>query len=361
MKICVLTYNLDAESGGGGRYGAELVEGLIQRGHQVVVLQEKPYPGGHTVLGRGFGVIASAIRSYAYIRECDIVHALDVYPFGIIAWLATRVARKPYIITAQGSYAIAPLHNWKTRALARATYRAAQVVIAISGYTAQRVREDVPFVRMVTVPHGINVAKYPPAPIRAGMVRRLISVGGLKSRKGYDVALRAFAVLRRSIPELRYTIVGDQNDASYTRSLHELCRALGIERHVDFCRNISDAELLRLYAQSDIFLLPSVNDGDHFEGFGLVFLEAAIMGLPVIGTTGNGISDAVSDGGNGILVPQHDASAVAAAVERIYSDEQLWRVMSSKSRAWAEQHALSDVISSYIELYQAALRECNRV
>ncbi len=72
-------------------------------------------------------------------------------------------------------------------------------------------------------------------------------------------------------------------------------------KDIEFLTGVSDEELSCLYQSTRVFILTSVNQGRQIEGSGLVFLEAAAAGLPVIGTTGNGIEDAVKEGYNGIL------------------------------------------------------------
>jgi glycosyltransferase involved in cell wall biosynthesis len=110
--------------------------------------------------------------------------------------------------------------------------------------------------------------------------------------------------------------------------------------------------LREYYLSSSLFLLPSVNEGDHVEGFGLVFLEAAAAGLPVVGTLNNGIADAVSNGYNGILVPQENPEATAKAICEILKDENRWQVMSSAGISWAGQNDLQKSVEKYVHLYQ---------
>ena len=75
---------------------------------------------------------------------------------------------------------------------------------------------------------------------------------------------------------------------------------------IEFFNRLSDEALSDLYRRAKLFILTSINEDHHFEGFGLVFLEAAAAALPVIGTFGNGIEDAVKDCYNGFLVPQNN-------------------------------------------------------
>jgi len=88
-----------------------------------------------------------------------------------------------------------------------------------------------------------------------------------------------------------------------------------------------------------------------FEGFGLVFLEAAAAALPVIGTLGNGIEDAVKNNYNGILAPQNDIEKTAKAITDIIKNENLTKEMSLNSVAWAEDHDWGKVVLKYLKAY----------
>lgn len=296
-------------------------------------------------------MVLSALRVIPIIYSCDVVHALDVNPFGLIAWMATRIIRRPLIISGIGSYTVAALHNASTSWLARRACHDAHTIVPISAYTAARIRVFAPHAHIEVVPPGVRPVE---GAARLSMPLRIISVGALKERKGYHVALEAFALARQRIPELTYVIVGDQRDRVYVRRIHNIITTLGISESVTLRQHIRDDALNDEYQRAGLFLLPSVNVDDHFEGFGLVFLEAAAMGLPVIGTTGNGIADAVGDE-NGILVSQGDIRATADEICNVLGVEECWRRMSNASVAWAREHSIDAMIDAYERVYHSAL------
>jgi phosphatidylinositol alpha-1,6-mannosyltransferase len=275
-----------------------------------------------------------------------------VYPYGIIAWIATRLVPRPLFISGIGTYSVAPLlRNW-TAWLARTACMSAYRVVAISRYTAQRMREVVPNARIDVVTPGLE--SVPAMQARQHVTHTILSVGALKKRKGYHIAIQAFAEAKKSIPTLTYTIVGDQRDTVYFETLRQLARQYSVESALIFRQHLSEEVLHAEYQNAGVFLLPSVNVGNHFEGFGLVFLEAAAQGLPVIGTTGNGIADAVGEG-NGILVEQNDVSSLARAIVAVLNDEQQYAAMSASSLAWAKQHPASHMVQAYEKIYAEAL------
>lgn len=356
MKICYLTSNIDPTNGG-GRYAADLIRGVKEAGHEVIILKEENDGfAGEMILRRGPGLLLSAIKARKYMKNCDIAHALDAYPYGIIALLANVFCRKKLVITAQGTYAVAPLYNLKTNLLARWAYNSAEGIVAISRYTKSELAKRIRNKDIEIINHGINLEKFQNKLM--GWNERenfILSVGALKHRKGYHVSIPAFALAKKEMPELKYKIVGSQKDTNYFTKLKNIVKKYNVESDVEFISGISDDELNTLYERAKTFILTSVNHIHDFEGFGLVFLEAAAAGLPVIGTLGSGIEDAVKDGYNGALVSQGDIEKSSSAIIAIMSDEDKWQNLSENSRTWALDHDSKIVGNKYLSLYKKIL------
>jgi len=350
MKICILTHDGNT-SAGWGRFSGQLIDGLRRRGHEVIVLTEQG--GAHPILRRGFGVFFSALRAIPYIRTCDAIHALDVYPFGIIAWLANIFFQKPLLLSAQGTYSVAPLYNFRYGLLARFICKGAGTIIAISNYSKSRMLQKVPDARIVVINHGIDL-KYWGNTLVSNREDAMITVGAVKKRKGYDYILDAFVRARESIKNLQWWIVGAPDDLQLVNELKKRARELGVEKDITWFENISDEQLRQLYGRARLFILLSQNQDYHFEGFGLVFLEAAASGLPVIGTFGNGIEDAVS-AQNGVLVAQNDSEAATQEIIHLLTHSELWQRRSDASLQWALAHDMQKVIDEYEKIYRKAL------
>lgn len=96
-------------------------------------------------------------------------------------------------------------------------------------------------------------------------------------------------------------------------------------KRVRFIHEADDAERNAWYAASDAFALPVRDEGDDVEGFGIVFLEAALAGLPSVAGRSGGAPEAVLDGETGLLVDSTDPQAIAGAVQRLRADPELRR------------------------------------
>lgn len=344
MKICYIGSSIDSKNGW-GRYASDLIYGIEASECKVSRV---------AVQGGARGFIDAVFRARKLIKECDIVHALDVYPYGVITYLAKVFSGKKFIISAQGTYAIEPLYMAKTAFLARLAYRSADVIIAISNFTKGELLKKTQLENINVINHGVNLEKF----YRERMPSLedfILSVGALKRRKGYHISIPAFALVKKYFPKLVYKVVGSQEDIIYFNELKNIAENYGVSKDVKFICGLSDNELVDLYRKAKLFLLTSVNIGHNFEGFGFVFLEAAAAGLPVVGTLGNGIEDAVRNGANGILAPQGDIRNTADALMKILGDKNRWQGMSRASYVWAKEHKLEDVIEKYLKVYEEIL------
>jgi glycosyltransferase involved in cell wall biosynthesis len=348
MKICFLINDMNPKAGW-GRYANDLISAVRGAGHEVVILKaEDDGFDGLPVLRGNLFLLSLKVRKY--LAHCDIIHALDGYPYGIIATLANLGLNKKLVITIQGTYSVAPLYNFVTGPMLKWAYKKADKIISISQYTKKEILEKIDLRDIEVINHGIDFEKFHKLS-EDSKEKFILGVGALKYRKGYHISIPAFAEAKKEFPDLKYKIVGSQKDAKYFDKLKDLVREYGIENDVEFLTGLSDESLSDLYRRAKIFVLTSVNENHHFEGFGLVFLEAAAAGLPVIGTLNNGIEDAVKDNYNGILVPQNDIEKTAKAIADIIKNENLRKKMSLNSIAWAKNHDWEKVVVKYIKAY----------
>jgi len=180
---------------------------------------------------------------------------------------------------------------------------------------------------------GINAASQNEnsMPAREG----IIAVGRLVRRKGFDVLCDAVALLKKNGLTPHVTIVGDGPDADW---LKQYVSERGLSGQVIFLAGLSDEQIRYELRRHRVFcLLPrSMGNGD-IEGFGIVFLEAAREGLPVVAGRSGGVPDAVSDGNNGFLVNPTDAGEVAGRLKELLTDDALWQRQSRESLTWCKE------------------------
>ncbi|MBI4433848.1 glycosyltransferase family 4 protein [Candidatus Uhrbacteria bacterium] len=250
----------------------------------------------------------------------------EALPIGTVALLHRYWTGIPYVIACHGlDLGIAQQHTRK-RLLLRFVLRGAALVLANSAFTATRAVQagaNPECIRIVHPPVGIT-----PNALRGRAMRDehhlqgrflVCSVGRLVPRKGFDVLIRAIALLQRdfalpSPPTL--VIVGDGPE----RAALEICaQREGVE--VRWIPDATDDVVAAWYAACDVFaLLPRALANGDAEGFGIVYLEAGAFGKPVIGTRSGGVPDAIADGVSGIMVAPDDPHAAAHALRILATD-----------------------------------------
>lgn len=219
---------------------------------------------------------------------------------------------------------LAPLHAAELIACERAALACCKAVIATSPATARLLMRDfdVPEARLHVAEPGTERA---PRAARGGEPVRLVAIGSLIPRKGYEFLLRALASLT-DLP-WRLTIVGGPRDEAYAAMLTRLSADLKLDDHIEFAGGTDDAGVAASYAQADIFVMPSL-----FEGYGMVLAEALARGLPIVATTGGAAAETVPDDA-ALKVPPGDEAALAAALRRLVPDRAMQDRLSDA--AWA--------------------------
>jgi D-inositol-3-phosphate glycosyltransferase len=167
---------------------------------------------------------------------------------------------------------------------------------------------------MTLVPSGVDTDRFRPdgpAEPRAGRPR-ILSVGRLVERKGFEDLIRAMAL----VPNAECVIVGGTGDQPYARRLRELARKCRVADRVRLAGSVPAADMPRWYRSADVLAATP-----WYEPFGLTPLEAMASGVPVVGSAVGGIIDTVVDGVTGDLVPARDPRALGFALRRLVTDE----------------------------------------
>ncbi len=305
---------------------------LAELGHEVEVVGPKsegqedadskaPYtirrfPGYHLGPLRFIPFAAHVIRAIRE-RKPDVLMAMNIGYGGILSLFHPTARRIPVIVMAYGLEFRKFRNNPVFSALYRHIYKRSVLVIAVSNYTRSELLElGAPAERVKMVyPGTFKPAQMhesaPPAP-RAG--KPVIGTcGRLIRRKGHDIVIRALPMVIATHPGIEYVIVGKGPEAD---NLRALAISLGVEKHVTFLGEVPADELPSFLKSLDVFVMPSRNDRmtGHVEGFGIVYLEAAVYGVPSIGTTTGGIPEAIVDGETGMLVPDESPAALGTVL-----------------------------------------------
>jgi glycosyltransferase involved in cell wall biosynthesis len=289
-----------------------------------------------------------------------LVHSLELFPTGWIGDILARRGRVPHVVTTFGTYGVI-WHRWRIPArLCAGILRRAACICPMSNGTAGKMKARFPEAfagaKVRVVLQGSDFASRIPREFAESRKFSsdpvVIAVGGIKPRKGYHVCLQAFGKLQRRFPSARFLLAGGGIGNSYHRELTELIRRDGI-RNVEFLGALTWEQLDPYYRAADMLAMTSRDEGDHFEGFVFVFLEAGAYGLPVIGTRSGGIPDAIVDGQTGFLLPPDDVEGVARAMIRLAENPGLSRTMGMAGRARAETLTWDRFAREQMDVYRS--------
>jgi glycosyltransferase involved in cell wall biosynthesis len=262
----------------------------------------------------------------------DIVHThlLHADLYGITA---ARRAHVPYVVSSRHNddrfrlrLPVRLLHRWlwrQTDAGIAISEAIRQFSITVEGAAPDRIH---------TIHYGLDPASIQAPPDTRDHLRAALdlpadapligSVCRLIEQKGLIYSLQGFAQIAGQFPTAHYVIAGD---GSLRAELEAAAQTLNLADRVHFLGWRSDP--YAIFAALDLLLAPSL-----WEGFGLVFLEAMALGVPILSTRVSAIPEVVIDGETGWLVPPRDPDAIAAALRKALSDPALLRARGDNGR-----------------------------
>jgi len=276
----------------------------------------------------------------------DVVHVNTPYYWaflrdGVALWMASWAGARTALHPRGGDF---PEFVNGTRGAWRrfveATLRRADVCIALTRPNERLLGEIAGESRVRNVPNFIELRDLGSVPDRAarrGRPVKILFVGWMLEAKGVRELLEA----ARSVPQARFTLIGAE-DPDFLASVAGELEALSdrVKRIPPRPRD----QVLSLYAEADVFVLPTWR-----EGFPNVVLEAMGSGLPIVATPVGAIPEAVRDGREGFLVPVRDAAALGAALRRLVEDRELRLSMGRRARRRAEEVFSIDAVTRQLE------------
>ncbi|MHB1334162.1 MAG: glycosyltransferase family 4 protein [Sulfuriferula sp.] len=259
----------------------------------------------------------------ALTHRFDAIHAGRALPEGLTAWAVARLTFHPVVIYAHGEELTTWGSGGKYQAM-RFALRHADRVIANSEFTRDElIKMDVNPARITLIYPGVDVARFRPGlacddlrqSVGVGAAGKLIlSVGRLSRRKGFDQVIKSLPALVNAGLNVQYALIGIGEDQDY---LLDLAREHDVEDRVHLIGHVSADDLPRWYNACDVFAMPNREINGDTEGFGMVFIEAAACGKPVIAGLAGGTGAAVLDGVTGLRVDGTQVGAVEKALSRL--------------------------------------------
>ncbi|MFE7740785.1 glycosyltransferase [Nocardia sp. NPDC057455] len=334
------------DAGGQNVHVAELSAALCRQGHEVTVYTRREgAEAPHTVTTeQGYRVIrvpagparplpkdrllphmgdfGAFLRAHWRQSRPDVVHA-HFWMSGLAALRAARPATLPVVQTFhalgvvkrrhQGANDTSPAHRVRLeRLIATQTDR---IIATCTDEVFELARMGIPRSRTSVIPCGVDLLQFTPdgpcAPKSAE--HRMVSVGRLVPRKGFDTAITALT----GLPDTELVLVGGPDDGEVAddpegRRLLALAEELGVRDRLHLLGQVPRARMAPLLRSADVVVCTP-----WYEPFGITPLEAMACGIPVVATAVGGLIDTVVDGGTGRLVPPRAPAELADAVREL--------------------------------------------
>jgi glycosyltransferase involved in cell wall biosynthesis len=271
---------------------------------------------------------ALSLRRFLLAQRPDVCHLLGLFPLlGPDLWMAVAGVPK-LVISTWGLDVIdfpAQKAKLKVQLVRKLLLKQASAVTATSQFLRQETAKytNKP---IKVIPYGVELERFRPGPRPLGR-ENIVCIGFAKAlapQYGPEVLIRSIPIVLSKVPQARFLFAGT---GPQLPALKKLALQLGIARKVDFVGQIPYAHLPAFLSRLNIFVMPSLT-----EAFGVVALEAAAMGLPVIATRIGGIPEVVIDQKTGLLVPPNDHQQLASAIIRLAVSPQLCHQLGQQGK-----------------------------
>jgi L-malate glycosyltransferase len=287
---------------------ADIIGTIVKNRKQIDVVVIEVYSGLSMVMAD----VASSLTKLFKLNLISVLHGGNLPQFA---------ARHP---------------NWTRRVLDNA-----DILIAPSPFLAEKMAAYDFKVRVV--PNVINIEEYD-FKLRRRIAPKLIWMRSFHPVYNPQMALRVLAVLRKTEPNATLTMAGV--DKGIESEIKALAAEMNLQNAVRFPGFLNMEEKASEFANADIYL-----NTNRVDNTPVSVIEACAFGLPVVATDVGGLAHIITNGKNGILVPDDDAEAMAAAVKRLLDNPDLTEKLSRDGRALAENYAWKSVQTKWEQLF----------
>ena len=291
-------------------------------------------------------VLALAIMKYQRKYDVPLVSTGHAYPDNITGqFKALKPVKKPVD---------AMLRTYMASFLKHSEYATMPTEMAIDDLVPQNRRRFK--VTVEPLSNGIDLKCFKKRKPKASVMAkyglkegkpRLINVGRVDPEKSIDNVIEAFAGAVKKVPEAELVIVGDGIAKS---DLVKMVKKMGLEENVKFTGRVMLPDLVDLYLSADAFVTAS-----ETETQGIVLIEGAACGLPLIAVDAGAVKELCQNHKNGILCEPGNTEQIARAMVKLLSDKELREKYGEASLEIAKKHDLRRTLNRFIEIYQTAI------
>ena len=305
--------------------------------------------------------------------EADVYEAHNVSGYGFPVALKKRNLVKPFVHVVHGPLLdeyeqalhsqqgfrgkLANMFMRRLAGLEKRTSQQATLIVAVSMYSADKIVKhyNVDASKIRVAPNGVDTEIFKPndsAQIRQqiglGEAPCLLFVGGLVPRKGLSYLVEAAKKVVKEKLNTQILIVGD---GPLRTKLISTIASAGLAGNFRFMGSLKDSELPKIYNCADVFVLPSVQEGQ-----GIVLLEAQASGVPVVAFDAGGVKEAMRDGETGLLIKPGDTDSFAEGLIKLLNNKASRVTLGQNGRKYVNTNYTWDVCTKkMLEVYREAL------
>ena len=363
LKILRVTSDLYPDVVGGiGLHAHEMYRLQVKSGHQVTIFTsvvngntKNENTEGYQIFRfkNTFKLLGNSIsiplvrRLFKERKNYDIIHAHSHLFFSTnVCALLRKFGSPPLVITNHGLISqTAPLWLQKIfiPTIAKWTFKAADGIICYTDSEKSKLVElGIKPEKIYVVHNGIDTDLFVPAENKE-ITSQILWIGRFTPGKGVDYLIDGFTLLVQEHPEVRLLMIGrGPQKEECSQKMHDL----GLSDKVTIRDFVPNSELPKIYQDSDVFVLPSIN-----EGIPRTILESMSSGVPVVCTELPQLVDIVT--GCGLLIPLRDSQAVSDAVSKILADQSLANTLGKNGREKMITHfSWEDTVKQTLLLYE---------
>ena len=407
MKIAIATPVFYPMINGVAMFSYNLASGLAARGHEVLVLTPSQNKYYHTDTVNGakvvylssvdvkvypdqihevpkkklfykYGLKASPLPARQVRRALetfrpDVVHVQGSDPIGVATVSFARKNRIPVVATEHNQPEVLtqslkipgitrkPVNNMLSSYFIKRQKKSDYVTMPTKMAIENLLGEQKLSIPIEAVSNGVDLTAFKPGRVDESIYKKynipddvkiVLYVGRVDPEKKVGTVMRAFAdfIYRCKsnnldrLSKTLFVIVGDGVDRS---RLQEEAKTIGVAENVRFLGRVTGPDLAELYKLGSVFVTAS-----EIETQGIVLIEAAASGLPLIAVDAGAVAEVCKNGENGYLIKPGDVASMTGAIYRILTDRELKKKLSSKSVEIASEHSLDKTIDKFLEIYQ---------
>ena len=374
MKLLLINNEFPPIGGGGSTVTKYAIRHLVGAGHEVTLitssfkgLPKREQIDGATIIRIPavrrykdfcatwelviFGVSALIYTFFYTLRhQVDFIQAYFAVPAGWVAWIIHALRGIPYAVYFGGSdIPGANPSRYKNlypilTPLLRAIWRGAEFRTVCSDELVRLGKQADPDSEFLMIPNGVEIERFRPIPRAANAKVKVLFIGRLIERKGFQRVIKALPRLR----ELAHApfVVEVVGSGAFRTTLDEMAQELGVTDLIQYVGTVPYDQLEKSYQYADIFVLTSL-----YEGMPAVILEAMGVGLPIVASDVGGNNEIVKEGKNGFLIPGEDSEKLAQDLAALINSAELQQRMGKASREMAKQYDWANIMQQYHELY----------